>query len=306
MSYCSDRILSIIASVRKTGKDTVMNKAKAFTLIELLVVISVIVILMAILVPVLGSAREAGKRTVCLSNLKNLQLAWGLYADNNDDNIVSGCADPGEPGTNSKIYGASWTGSDNAYSKLLSMDIQLRGIRAGTLYPYVGSEKPYHCPNGFRGFMRTYNIVISMNGIHHLPTDPNLYGTDYNPALVLPRIRKRIQITNPPPASRMVFIDMGIPLPAYYTIPYAEETWEGGTIPCRHINGNTFSFADGHAEYWRWQGEDTIAIGLSVHPGHLGGNFDQINPTTNGGLKDLHKVQKAVWGQLGYTPTPTD
>jgi len=53
----------------------------AFTLIELLVVISIIAILIAILIPVLGRSRELGHRTVCLSNLKQLTFAWVAFAE---------------------------------------------------------------------------------------------------------------------------------------------------------------------------------------------------------------------------------
>ena len=67
-----------------------MNKSRGFTLIELLVVIAIIAILMAILMPALNRVREQGKRAVCLSNLKQLALAWIMYADENDDKIVSG------------------------------------------------------------------------------------------------------------------------------------------------------------------------------------------------------------------------
>jgi len=56
-------------------------KSKGFTLIELLVVIAIIAVLMAILMPALYRAREQGKRAVYLNNLKQLSLAWIMYAD---------------------------------------------------------------------------------------------------------------------------------------------------------------------------------------------------------------------------------
>ena len=66
-----------------------MRHRSAFTLIELLVVISVIAVLMSILMPVLRKAREAGQRAVCLSNIKQLNVAWLMYAGDNDEMLVS-------------------------------------------------------------------------------------------------------------------------------------------------------------------------------------------------------------------------
>lgn len=72
-----------------------MTRDRGFTLIELLVVIAVIAVLMAILMPALHRAREQGQRAACLSNLKQLTVAWVLYADENDDKIVHGPTDKG-------------------------------------------------------------------------------------------------------------------------------------------------------------------------------------------------------------------
>jgi len=60
-----------------------MNRHRGFTLIELLVVIAVIALLMGILMPVLRSAREQGRKAVCLSHVKMHKMAhaggaWAL------------------------------------------------------------------------------------------------------------------------------------------------------------------------------------------------------------------------------------
>jgi prepilin-type N-terminal cleavage/methylation domain-containing protein/prepilin-type processing-associated H-X9-DG protein len=60
---------------------------KGFTLIELLVVIAIIAILAAILFPVFAQAKEAAKKTTCLSNLKQISLATIMYAGDYDDTI---------------------------------------------------------------------------------------------------------------------------------------------------------------------------------------------------------------------------
>jgi len=61
------------------------EKSKAFTLIELLVVVAIIAVLVAILLPALTKAREAAKRTVCLSNQKQIAAGLVQYANENND-----------------------------------------------------------------------------------------------------------------------------------------------------------------------------------------------------------------------------
>jgi len=62
-----------------------MNRRKAFTLIELLVVIAIIAILAAILFPVFARAREKARQATCTSNLKEIGLAFLMYAQDYDE-----------------------------------------------------------------------------------------------------------------------------------------------------------------------------------------------------------------------------
>ncbi|MHC4323422.1 MAG: prepilin-type N-terminal cleavage/methylation domain-containing protein [Planctomycetota bacterium] len=66
------------------------RKDKAFTLIELLVVISIIALLMAILLPSLGKAREQARRASCMANLRSIGQGIYLYAHDNDGRLVPG------------------------------------------------------------------------------------------------------------------------------------------------------------------------------------------------------------------------
>jgi prepilin-type N-terminal cleavage/methylation domain-containing protein len=144
----------------------VVRTHRAFTLIELLVVISIIAILMAVLMPALKRAREGGKRAACLSNLKQLTLAWNMYADENDDRLVNGATGY------SDYTGGDWAthAGELAWIDTLdntNWDAQIAGIKRGALWPYLRNEDIYRCPTGRRGQALTYSIMFSMNAVCH-------------------------------------------------------------------------------------------------------------------------------------------
>ena len=282
-------------------EDVMIVQRRGFTLIELLVVIAIIAILMAILIPTLNRAKEQAKRGACLNNLRQLQLAWIMYANENDDKLVNGEADEGNDGTavmetsGRHAYEQWWTGDDCASGYMqgaqLAEDMQIRAIKAGALYPYVKNEKLYQCPTGIRGEMRTYSIVDSMNGLRRDGTYNGNVGKLVGRTMLW--VKRRTEITVPGPASRIVFLDEGRVTPDSYATHYLNERW-WDPPHVRHGDGTNVSFADGRSDYWKWKGKNTIETGKMANPLH------QMQPVTPDEYEDLHNMQKAVWGRLGY------
>lgn len=103
-------------------------KRRAFTLIELLVVIAIIAILAAILFPVFAQAKQAAKRTQCLSNAKQMGLAVLMYMGENDDRFPQQMYWFGGPFNNIELY------PDNAVWSLL-------------IKPYRADNMIMRCPS---------------------------------------------------------------------------------------------------------------------------------------------------------------
>ncbi len=276
-------------------------KSKGFTLIELLVVIAIIAVLMAILMPSLNRAREQGKRASCLSNLKQLQLAWIAYASDNSDRIVNGEAEYGTAGITTIPTGGRhrnekwWVGTDCASGYMtgdkLAKDVQLSAIRSGALYPFVPADKAYQCPTGVRGEMRTYSITDAMNGLYRDGTHNGDAGTRVGRTVLW--VKKTTDVVQPGPAARIVFLDEGRVTPDSYATHYLNARW-WDPPHVRHADGTNVSFVDGHSDYWKWESKETIAVGKMANPQH------QYQPQSEEAYADLHKTQKAIWGRLGY------
>lgn len=119
-----------------------MKIKKGFTLIELLVVIAIIALLLAILMPSLGMAKDHAKKIGCSSNLRTLGLAVIFYGNDNNGLTPSS--------TNYWGSKVGWCGRTTDTSKPdrppLPMDVQIENLRKGQLWSYISTTKGWRCP----------------------------------------------------------------------------------------------------------------------------------------------------------------
>lgn len=112
-----------------------MKNRRGFTLIELLVVIAIIAILAAILFPVFAQAREKARQTSCLSNLKQIGLAFKMYVQDYDERWPQ-C----DPIGNNSCCSAGQKGQ-------VGVDFGFGGWISNGLIPYTKNQQLYICPD---------------------------------------------------------------------------------------------------------------------------------------------------------------
>ena len=208
----------------------------AFTLIELLVVIAIIAILAAMLLPALSRAKTRAHGISCLSNTKQLTLAWTLYSTDNGERLIQNYL---------QNQTDAWIRGDvNAAPG----DTNVANIKNGRLFQYNTSLGIYVCPSDdYRRNGRPITRVRSFSMSGQMNSDVDWVNPRY------PVRRKTADIVNPSPSGAMVFLDEStITLEdGYFAIQVDNRIWQNGPSD-RHNRGANFSFADGHSEIFKW------------------------------------------------------
>ena len=246
---------------------------KAFTLIELLVVIAIIALLLSILIPSLAAIKEYASVVNCLSNQKNIALAYIMYTADNHDRFCSGNVndDPAiEPDDNpfDVVNTVSWVRAPLVYNGTgywalasnpeLNTLTRTNGLREGAIYPYLEDIKVFHCPGDKRlrkGTSEYTGTNLNVYQIYRSYGMPDYYmaGNDGNGNL---NDRDEYMLADiKASGSKLLFVEDNY-LRRFNTDgwsyrPNTQSFWD--PLGNYHNKSCTFSFVDGHAEHYKWK-----------------------------------------------------
>lgn len=225
---------------------------RGFTLIELLVVIAIVAVLAALLLPVLGKAREKANSSACLNNLRQLGFAWVMYADDNGDRVAPA------NGLSSWVGGklSPWPNNPDNFDTSLLID-NSRHPRTALLGRYVQNAEIFRCPSDRSvvldaGELRSRVRSYSMNVFFNWPREPgegNLWASADH------RVFSRLSQV-PQPSKRFVLLGERVESindSVFSTIMLPDRL--GDWPSSRHNRAGGFTFADGHGEIRKWQDE---------------------------------------------------
>jgi prepilin-type N-terminal cleavage/methylation domain-containing protein/prepilin-type processing-associated H-X9-DG protein len=234
----------------------------AFTLIELLVVIAIIALLAGLLLPSLVGAKQHAQAVVCLGNVKQLSLAWQLYAVDARDWLS-----PAESFPN-QAEAARWVDGNIGFGIGNLRDMTNRALLLrpgeGRLGPYVGKAEVYRCPgddsrtNAYRrrGALRVRSYELNcFIGYAEGP------GVREGQAVFPPHaLRRMSDFRGRSPSEIFTFIDtheLTISAGQFrlQTAWAPPEGWNGGNhwAAARHGRRCPLTFADGHGEIHKWR-----------------------------------------------------